>query len=83
VLLEERAGPVLVLTLNRPEARNALSPELMTALSDALRTAAADDGTRAVVVTGAGDKAFCAGMDLRAFSEARQSGGVGRRGSMT
>ena len=65
-----------MLTLNRPEARNALSPELMTALSDSLRKAADDDGVRAVVITGAGDKAFCAGMDLRAFSEARQSGGL-------
>src|SRR5438105_9822116 len=50
----------------------------MTALSDALRNAADDDGVRAVVVTGAGDKAFCAGMDLRAFSEARRSGGLDR-----
>ena len=40
MLLEERAGAVVVLTLNRPEARNALSPELMTALSHALRNAA-------------------------------------------
>jgi len=76
VLLEERAGAVVLLTLNRPEARNALSPELMTALSHALRNAADDVGVRAVVMTGAGDKAFCAGMDLRAFTEARQSGGM-------
>jgi enoyl-CoA hydratase len=75
VLLEERRGHVLVLTLNRPEARNALSPALLGALSDVLRAAADDDDTRAVVLTGAGQKAFCAGMDLRAFSEARQSGG--------
>jgi enoyl-CoA hydratase len=75
VLLQKREGFVLVLTLNRPEARNALSPELIGALSDALKAAADDDGVRAVVITGAGDKAFCAGMDLRAFSEARESGG--------
>jgi enoyl-CoA hydratase len=73
VLLEDRVGLVLVLTLNRPEARNALSPELMGALSDALRAAAGDDGVRVVVLTGTGDKAFCAGMDLRAFSEAKAS----------
>jgi enoyl-CoA hydratase len=63
-----------VLTLNRPEARNALSPALINALSESLRQAADDDDVRAVVITGAGDKAFCAGMDLRAFSEARESG---------
>jgi enoyl-CoA hydratase len=74
VLLSERAGFVLLLTLNRPEARNALSAALITAVSDALRGAAEDDGVRAVVITGAGEKAFCAGMDLRAFSEARESG---------
>jgi len=74
VLLEKREGFVLVLTLNRPEARNALSPELIGALSDALTAAKDDDNVRAVVITGAGDKAFCAGMDLRAFSEARDAG---------
>ena len=74
VLLKEQVGFVLVLTLNRPEARNALSPALINALSESLRGAADDDGVRAVVITGAGDKAFCAGMDLRAFSELRESG---------
>jgi enoyl-CoA hydratase len=75
VLLKQREEFVLILTLNRPDARNALSPELIGALSDALKAAADDDTVRAVVITGAGDKAFCAGMDLRAFSEARESGG--------
>ena len=84
VLLQKREGFVLVLTLNRPEARNALSPELIGGLSDALKAAADDDGVRAVVITGAGDKAFCAGMDLRAFSEARESGaGVGSFDALT
>jgi enoyl-CoA hydratase len=74
LLLTDRVGFVLVLTLNRPEARNALNPALMGAVSDALRAAVDDEGVRAVVLTGAGDKAFCAGMDLRAFSEAAASG---------
>jgi enoyl-CoA hydratase len=74
VLLTDRVDSVLVLTLNRPDARNALSPALINGLSDELRAAADDDGVRAVVITGAGDKAFCAGMDLRAFAEARESG---------
>ncbi len=74
VLLQERESSVLVLTLNRPEARNALSPTLITGMSDALKQAIDDDDVRVVVITGAGEKAFCAGMDLRAFSEARASG---------
>jgi enoyl-CoA hydratase len=74
VLRTDRVDAVLVLTLNRPEARNALSPALINALSDSLEGAADDDGVRAVVITGAGEKAFCAGMDLRAFAEARDSG---------
>jgi enoyl-CoA hydratase/carnithine racemase len=64
ILLEERAGTMLRLTLNRPEARNALSIELMTALLEALGRAAADPEARVVVIAGAGP-AFCAGHDLR------------------
>ena len=85
VLLQKREGAVLVLTLNRPEARNALSPALIGALSDSLKAAADDDGVRVVVITGTGEKAFCAGMDLRAFSEARESGtgGIGSFDALT
>src|SRR5580704_8206306 len=64
ILLEERADGVLRLTLNRPEARNALSVELMTALLAALGRAADDPHSRVVVIAGAGP-AFCAGHDLR------------------
>jgi methylglutaconyl-CoA hydratase len=62
----ERAdhGPVVVLTLNRPDRRNALSRPLIDALSDALDRLAVEPGPRAVVLTGAGP-AFCAGMDLK------------------
>jgi enoyl-CoA hydratase/carnithine racemase len=52
------------LTLNRPERRNALSPELVLALTQGLAEADDDPAVRAVIVTGAGDKAFCAGGDL-------------------
>jgi enoyl-CoA hydratase len=55
---------VRLLTLNRAERRNALSPELVNALIDALKSADADKSVRAIVITGAGDKAFCAGGDL-------------------
>lgn len=58
-------GPVRVLTLNRPEARNALSGALATRLLEEVRAAEADVNTRAVIVTGVGDKAFCAGADLK------------------
>ncbi|HZB26382.1 MAG TPA: enoyl-CoA hydratase-related protein [Vicinamibacterales bacterium] len=63
VLLSERDGPVLRLTLNRPEVRNAFDEEVIAALSAAAREAAADETLRAVVLGGAG-KAFCAGADL-------------------
>ena len=73
VLVTERRGGVAVLRLNRPEARNALSPELSAALGRAFRDAEADPDVRCIVLTGTGDRAFCAGMDLRAFSEGRQA----------
>lgn len=58
---------VRLITLNRPERRNALSPELVVALTDALRAAERDPTVKAVVLTGAGEgpkSAFCAGGDL-------------------
>jgi len=57
-------GPVRVLTLNRPEARNALSRDLIRATYAALTEADADQSVRAVVLTGT-DPAFCAGVDLK------------------
>lgn len=61
-------GRVLVLRINRPEARNALSPGVIAGLGNALLDAEDDDGVGAVVITGTGDRAFCAGMDLRNFA---------------
>lgn len=61
-LLTQRHGAVTVLSLNRPERRNALNIELCTAILDAAHTAAAT-GARAIVVTGEGS-AFCSGADL-------------------
>ncbi len=79
MILERRTeGSVQILMLNRPEQRNALSPELIEALSSALAEAKADDATRAVILTAAGDKAFCAGMDLKAFAAAQVSGAPAR-----
>src|SRR5271163_4621245 len=64
ILLEERDRAVLRLTLNRPDARNALSAALMSALLEALGRAEKDPQARVVVIAGAGP-AFCAGHDLR------------------
>jgi enoyl-CoA hydratase len=68
VLERDRRGEVEVLTLNRPEKRNALNKELLTALADAFAELEADDEVKAIVLTGAGDRAFCAGMDLAEFA---------------
>jgi enoyl-CoA hydratase len=64
----ERRGRVEIVTINRPEARNAIDFETSSALADAFDAIEADDDVWAVVLTGAGDKAFCAGMDLKAFA---------------
>jgi enoyl-CoA hydratase len=75
VLLTERIGNVLVLTLNRPEVRNALNPELKDRLTEAVREADADPDIRVVVITGNGP-VFCAGMDLKAFAAGASFGGL-------
>jgi len=61
----ERRGGVLRLTLQREERRNALSPGLLAGLAEAIAGAQADRALRAIVLTGAGSKAFCAGADLQ------------------
>lgn len=66
--LTERRGNVLLITLNRPEARNAVNSALSTAVGRALADADTDPEIRCVVVTGAGDKSFSAGADLKAIS---------------
>jgi enoyl-CoA hydratase/carnithine racemase len=65
VLIEKR-GHVLWMTINRPEQRNALTNDVLRALTGALRDARGDPALRAIVITGAGDRAFCAGADLKA-----------------
>lgn len=61
----ELSGHVAVLTLNRPDARNALSAELKRELAEALDRIELDADCRTLIITGAGDKAFCAGADLK------------------
>jgi len=67
-VLRERRGHVEILTINRPEARNAINRATAIALGDALDACESDDDVWVVVLTGAGDKAFSAGMDLKAFA---------------
>src|SRR6266403_4188189 len=67
-LLAQRTGAVLCLTLNRPQARNALNLDLTRALVAALREFDEDAAVRVLVVTGA-DPAFCAGLDLKSFAD--------------
>jgi 3-hydroxypropionyl-coenzyme A dehydratase len=67
-LLYEVEDRVATVTLNRPDQRNALNGELLAALVDAMKRVREDDAVRAVVLTGAGDKVFCAGADLGGFA---------------
>jgi enoyl-CoA hydratase/carnithine racemase len=63
-LLSERVGPVLTLTINRPERRNAMTWDVIAALRAEFARAKGDPAVRVVVLTGSGDQAFCAGADL-------------------
>lgn len=58
----------LVITLNRPEARNAIDAAVTAAVGDAMASAEEDPQIRAVILTGSGDKSFCAGADLKAIA---------------
>jgi enoyl-CoA hydratase len=85
-VLTERRGRVLVVTLNRPEARNAINLALAQGIADALDALDADAELSVGVLTGAG-KGFCAGMDLKAFARGerpwvadRGFGGIVQRG---
>ncbi|MGI9208086.1 MAG: crotonase/enoyl-CoA hydratase family protein [Rhodococcus sp. (in: high G+C Gram-positive bacteria)] len=66
--LVEQRGHVLIVTLNRPEARNALSGEMMAIMSDAWDRVDSDPEIRVAILTGAGG-AFCAGADLKAMNQ--------------
>ncbi len=68
-LIREREGAVAVLVLNRPDKLNALNQELISALLAAVQELDADEGVRACVLTGAGDRAFAAGADIAAMAE--------------
>jgi enoyl-CoA hydratase/carnithine racemase len=66
-LLVERKNHIATLTLNRPEKKNALSPDLVEILLETLRELSADDAVRTLIIRGAGDRAFCSGYDIGAL----------------
>lgn len=70
-VLYERRGVAAVLTINRPEARNAVNGTVATMLLDGYRRFEADGDAKVLVLTGAGDQAFCAGADLKAIDTVR------------
>ncbi len=70
-VLYERRGTAVLLTINRPEARNAVNGTVASALLDGYRRFEADADARVLVLTGAGDQAFCAGADLKAIDTVR------------
>lgn len=76
----ERQGNVEVLTINRPEARNAINGDVTAAMAEALDEAERDDSCWVVVLTGSGDKAFSAGMDLKAFASGQGAGIIDANG---
>jgi enoyl-CoA hydratase/carnithine racemase len=75
VVLRQREGDVVILTLNRPDKRNAMTVPMLTALRDAFRELASASDVRAVILTGAG-KAFCSGLDLKEMGLARRADGT-------
>jgi len=74
VILYEVSDQIATITLNRPERMNALNPELQQAIQDTLIRFRDDEEARVAIITGAGDRAFCAGADLRAFDDRAQTG---------
>lgn len=78
-LLYEKNNHCAVLTLNRPDVRNALNEELMKSIVDTLDQADNDKDVRVIVLKGSGDKAFSAGGDLNKLREKTQDGVIGIR----
>jgi enoyl-CoA hydratase/carnithine racemase len=79
-VIRERRGHIEILTINRPEARNAINGGVSKAMSSIMDELADDDECWVVVVTGSGDKAFSAGMDLKAFASGEGGDIIGASG---
>jgi enoyl-CoA hydratase len=74
ILLHETRGHLRLLTINRPHRSNAMSPELSDALVESFIDAGNDPEIRAIILTAIGDRAFCAGADLKARAEEDKAG---------
>jgi len=74
----ERRGAASVITIDRPERRNAVDPKTADQLLDAYREFEADDAARVMILTGAGDDAFCAGADLKSVAAAMDDEGIAK-----
>ncbi len=72
----EQRGVLGLITLNRPKALNALTHSMCTAMLETLEEWAKDDGVQAVAIQGAGERAFCAGGDIRAMAESSREGSL-------
>jgi enoyl-CoA hydratase len=68
-LLVEQRGPVTLITLNRPEAHNSITAGMAVGLAEGIDAFAADDSARVLVITGAGERAFCSGANLKDVAE--------------
>lgn len=68
-IIVEVDGPIGIITINRPEKLNAMTPEMARALVAAVEGFNGDDAVRCVILTGAGERAFCAGSDIRTLDE--------------
>lgn len=74
ILLRETRGHLRILTINRPDRMNSLSPEMSEALVEAFVEAGSDPEIRCIILTAVGERAFCAGADLKARAEADAAG---------
>ena len=81
-ILTERRGRSLIVTINRPEVRNAVDGETAGLLYDAVESFRLDEGLDVLILTGAGDVAFCSGADLKALESLISRPGVAESGPM-
>ncbi len=79
-LLVEDRGPVRIITINRPEALNALNAQVVAELTEVVEETAISDSIRGLVLTGSGEKAFVAGADIKAMSDMNPGDALGFAG---
>jgi enoyl-CoA hydratase len=79
-LLLEKRGAVTLITLNRPDAHNSITAAMAVGMAESIDAFAADDSARVLVITGAGDRAFCSGANLKDVDELLQHAHTDRAG---